>query len=140
MAEQSEEAAKKIAELIGEIQLDTDKAVLAMDNGTREVKTGAVVVNATGVAFREIVSLVTGVSDKVKEMSTAMQKMAVDSQRIVDSVRKIDALGKASAGEAQGVSAAAEEQLASMEEIASSSQALAKLAEDLQDAVAAFKV
>lgn len=140
LAEQSEEAAKRIAGLIGEVRVDTENAVAAMDNGTQEVKNGAEVVNATGAAFQEIVALVAGVSNKVKEMSTALQKMALDSQRIVDSVRKIDALGKASAGEAQGVSAAAQEQLASMEEIASSSQALAKLAEDLQEAVAAFQV
>jgi methyl-accepting chemotaxis protein len=51
LAEQSQEAAKKIAELIGEIQGDTDKAVVAMNDGTREVKTGAEVVNAAGIAF-----------------------------------------------------------------------------------------
>jgi len=140
LAEQSQEAAKKIAELIGEIQEDTDKAVVAMDNGTREVKTGAEVVNTAGAAFREIAGLVTGVSGQVKEISAAMQQMAAGSQHIVDSVKRIDDLGKKSAGEAQGVSAAAEEQLASMEEIASSSQALAKLAEDLQVAVSKFQV
>ena len=49
LAEQSEEAAKKIAGLIGEIQVDTDKAVQAMQQGTQEVKTGAEVVNAAGI-------------------------------------------------------------------------------------------
>jgi len=66
--------------------------------------------------------------------------MASGSQHIVDSVKKIDKLGKKSSGEAQGVSAAAEEQLASMEEIAASSQALAKLAGDLQTAVSNFRL
>lgn len=140
LAEQSQEAAKKIAELIGEIQGETDRAVVAMDNGTREVKTGAEVVNTAGTAFREIAGLVTEVSGQVKEISAAMQQMASGSQQIVDSVKKIDDLGKKSAGEAQGVSAAAEEQLASMEEIASSSQALAKLADDLQTAVNGFRI
>ncbi len=140
LAEQSEDAAKKIAELIGEIQGDTDKAVVAMNDGTREVKTGAEVVNAAGVAFREIITLVTQVSVSVKEISAAVQQMAGGSQQIVGSVKKIDTLSKSSAAEAQSVSAAAEEQLASMEEIASSSQALAKLAEDLQLAVAKFRL
>jgi len=36
LAEQSQEATKKIAVLIGEIQGDTDNAVVAMNNGTRE--------------------------------------------------------------------------------------------------------
>ena len=140
LAEQSQEAAKKIADLIGEIRGDTDKAVVAMNDGTREVKTGAEVVNAAGTAFRQIIELVTEVSSQVREISAAVQEMAGGSQQIVGSVRKIDTLSKSSAAESQSVSAAAEEQLASMEEIASSSQALAKLAEDLQVAVSKFRV
>lgn len=140
LAEQSQEAAKKIAELIGEIQGDTDKAVVAMNDGTREVKTGAEVVNAAGAAFREIAELVTDVSAQVKEISAAIQQMATGSQQIVGSVKKIDDLSKKSAGESQSVSAATEEQLASMEEIASSSEALSKLAQDLQVAVTKFRV
>ena len=140
LAEQSEEAAKKIAELIGEIQIDTDKAVSAMQTGTQEVKTGAEVVNAAGSSFREIADLVAEVSDQVKQISKAIQEMAGGSQRIVESVNKIDGLSKKSAGEAQSVSAATEEQLASMEEIASSSRALASLAQELQTGVAKFKI
>jgi len=140
LAEQSQDAAKKIAELIGEIQGDTDKAVVAMDSGTREVKNGAEVVKIAGQSFKEIVGLVTEVSKQVREISAAIQQMAAGSQQIVGSVKRIDGLGKKSAGESQMVSAAAEEQLASMEEIASSSQALATLAQDLQTAVAAFRL
>ena len=140
LAEQSQEAAKKIAELIGEIQVDTDRAVVAMNDGTREVKTGAEVVDAAGTAFREIVGLVAQVSGQMKEISAAIQQMASGSQQVVGSVKQIDELGKQAAGDTQSVSAAAEEQLASMEEIAASSQSLAKLAQDLQDAVAQFRM
>jgi methyl-accepting chemotaxis protein len=140
LAEQSQEAAKKIAELIAEIQSDTDKAVEAMNDGTREVKTGAEVVNAAGVAFQEIVELVSQVSSQVRDISAAIQQMAAGSQQIVGSVQKINALSKTSAGEAQSVSAATQQQLASMEEIATSSEALAKLSQELQAAVATFRV
>ena len=140
LAEQSQEAAKKIADLIGEIRTDTDKAVVAMNDGTREVKTGSEVVDAAGTAFREIADLVDRVSGQMKDISAAIQQMASGSQQIVGSVRQIDGLSKQSAAEAQTVSAATEEQLASMEEIAGSSESLAKLAQDLQDAVARFRV
>lgn len=140
LAEQSQEAAKKIADLIGEIQGDTDKAVTAMNDGTREVKMGAEVVDAAGAAFRDIVDLVTQVSGQVKDISVAVQQMANGSQQIVSAVKKIDDLSKNSASESQGVSAITEEQLASMEEIASSSQALARLSQELQTAVARFRL
>lgn len=140
LAEQSQDAAKQIATLIGDIQGDTNKAVTAMNDGTREVKLGAEVVNASGVAFQEITALVTRVSSQTKEISTAITQMASGSQQIVASVKQIDDLSKTVAGEAQTVSAATEEQSASMEEIASSSQSLSKLAMDLRAAVGKFQI
>ncbi|MBP2659400.1 MAG: methyl-accepting chemotaxis sensory transducer with Cache sensor [Firmicutes bacterium] len=140
LAEQSQEATKQIASLISEIQGGTDKAVLAMDDGTREVKLGAEVVNAAGLAFQEIVVLVNQVSEQVKGISLTIDQMAVGSQQIVGSVNRIDNLSKKTTAEAQMVSAATEEQSASMEEIASSSQSLANLAMDLQEAVSKFRV
>jgi len=140
LAEQSQDAAKKIATLISEIQGDTDKAVVAMSAGTREVKIGTEVVTTAGHAFGVIAVLVTEVSSQVQEISTAVQQMASGSQQIVSSVQVIDGLSKNAAAEAQTVSAATEEQSASMEEIASSSQSLAKMAQDLQEAVSKFRV
>jgi len=140
LAEQSEGAAKQIANLISEIQGDTDKAVVAMDAGTREVKVGSEVVTAAGQAFKEITALILQVSDQVREISAAVQQMASGTQQIVNSVKEIDSLSKSAASETQTVSAATEEQSASMEEIAASSQALAKLAQDLQEAVNKFRL
>ena len=140
LAEQSQAATEQIAALIGGIQGDTGKAVQAMDAGTREVKLGAEVVNAAGQAFQEIVLLVTQVSGQVAEISTAIEQMKLGSQQIVGSVNRIDNLSKTAAGEAQVVSAATQEQSATMEEIAASSQSLVHLATDLQEAVRKFLV
>jgi len=140
LAEQSQDAAKQISALIGEIQGDTGRAVEAMNDGTREVKLGAEVVNASGKAFQEIADMVTQVSGQTKEISAAIEQMASDSQQIVASVKQIDELSKKASGEAQTVSAATEEQSASMEEIASSSQALAHLAMNLREAVSKFQI
>ncbi|MDU4960351.1 MAG: methyl-accepting chemotaxis protein [Sporomusaceae bacterium] len=140
LAEQSQEAAKKIAELIEEIQGDTEQAVVAMNDGTREVKAGAEVVSAAGLAFREIVAMVSLVSTQMNESSSAIQQIADESQRIVGAVKTIDNLSQMSSGESQSVSAAVEEQLASIEEIATSSEALSKLAQAVQAEVAKFHV
>jgi len=140
LAEQSQHAAKQIATLIGEIQNDTDKAVVAMAEGTKEVQIGTEVVSTAGQSFRKIAGLIGRVSDQVQEISAATQQMAGGSQQIVISVRDIDKISKNTAKETQTVSAATEEQSASMEEIASSSQALAKLAENLQEKVSRFRI
>jgi methyl-accepting chemotaxis protein len=140
LAEQSQDAAKQIATLIGEIQGDTDNAVVAMNNGTREVKLGAEVVNASGKVFQEIADMVTLGSGHMKEISVAVEHMSLGSQQIVSSVNQIAELSKKASGEAQTVSAATEEQSASMEEIASSSQALAHLAINLRESVSKFQI
>jgi methyl-accepting chemotaxis protein len=140
LAEQSQYSAKQIATLIGEIQSDTDKAVVAMRDGTLEVKLGAEVVNESGQILLEISLLITQVSGQVKEISSAIDQMAIGSQQFVDSVKQIDELSEKTAGEAQTISAATEEQSASMEEIASSSQALAQLALNLRDTASKFQI
>ncbi|EGO63343.1 methyl-accepting chemotaxis protein [Acetonema longum] len=140
LAEQSQAAAKQIAELITEIQNDTDKTIEAMNEGTREVRTGTEVVDNAGRNFGRIVDLIGRLSGQVNDISTAMEQMAASSRNIVVSVKEIDDTSKQSSAHTQTVSAATEEQLASMEEIASSSQALAGLAQDLQTAAARFRV
>lgn len=140
LAEQSQEAAKQISGLITEIQVETENAVLAMNEGTHEVRIGSDVVNSAGQAFAEIVTLVDQVSEQVKSIATVIQGIAGDSQEIVTAVKEIDEINKETAGQTQTVSAVTEEQSASMEEIAASSEALAKLAQVLQTAVQRFKI
>lgn len=140
LAEQSQEAAKQIASLISEIQIETDSAVAAMNEGTRDVKSGSEAVNSAGQTFKEITSLIDVVSSRVRDMSVSIQQMSSGSRQVVESVRGIGSISRQAAGQTQTVAAATEEQSASMEEIAASSQALANMAEDLQKAVRKFKV
>ncbi|HWR44694.1 methyl-accepting chemotaxis protein [Sporomusa sp.] len=140
LAEQSQLAAKQIADLIKEIQTDTEKAVLAMADGTREVKVGSEVVGLAGKSFNDIAALITQVSAQIKEISASIHQMSAGSQQIVKAVHTVDSVSKDTAGQTQTVSAATEEQAASMQEIASSSQVLAKMAEELQESVKKFKV
>lgn len=140
LAEQSEAAAKQIALLIQEIRQDTDSAVVAMTEGTLEVQHGASVVNHAGTSFQKILELVHEVSSQVGDISTSIQELSSGSQQIVSSVKEIDIISKNTATQAETVSASTEEQSATMEEIAASSHALAKMAEELTQAVSRFKI
>lgn len=140
LAEQSQDAAKKITELISEIQGDTAKAVSAMQAGTREVETGVEVVNSTGTAFKSIETIVLHVADQMKEMSTVIEHMAQGSQEIVTAVAEIDRLSKQASSESENVAAITEEQSAAAEEIAASSQGLEGMAQKMQEAVSKFRL
>lgn len=140
LAEQSQSAAKLIGALISEIQSETTQAVLAMDDGTEEVKIGAKVVADAGLAFENIIELIKGVTNQVMEISQAGRQVLAGSQDIVEGVHGTNLVTQEVAEQTQIVSAATEEQTASMEEIAATSRALTYMAEELQDALCKFKV
>lgn len=140
LAEQSQEAAKQIAVLIGEIQNDTDKAVVAMSEGSEQVKIGSEVVRATGQAFGKISEIVMDVSGEAKGISNAIEEMAADSRHIVTAIQEIDKLSKRASDEAQTVSAATEQQAASMQEVRFASQNLSEMADELQQEIKKFQI
>ncbi|KGK85092.1 chemotaxis protein [Desulfosporosinus sp. HMP52] len=140
LAEQSQEATKQIAAMIREVQEDTKKAIAAMNAGTHEVKVGTEVVNNAGVAFADIAGLINQVSEKVREISGAIQHMASGSQQITVSVQEVSDICVSTADRAHTVSAATQEQTASMEQIAASSQSLSNMAAELLESIHKFKV
>jgi methyl-accepting chemotaxis protein len=140
LAEQSQNAAQQIADLIGGIQRDTENAVASMSDGRNEVIKGAESVKSLRAMFEQIAALVQGVSSEVQGISVAVKGVFSDTEDITKAVEAIDTHSKTVSGEMQAVSAVAEEQSAAAEEIASASDALAKLAQDLQMAIRKFQI
>jgi len=140
LAEQSEEAAKQIANLINEVQHETNRAVVSMHESHKDIQSGTEIVNLAGKSFREIVQMVEQMSSQVREISAAIEEMAAGSQQMVHSVKEIVNENRKTAGQTQTISAATEEQSASMEEIAAASRGLASMAEELQTAIGKFTI
>lgn len=140
LAEQSNQATEKIADLIKRNETDMDEAIAATRNNSDAVDAGMHVVEIAGTIFKEIADSVTQLSNQISGISDSIHQIAVGSQELVESVQVIDSESQANAGETLNVSAISEEQLASMEEIASASQVLATIASELQEIVVKFKV
>lgn len=140
LAEQSQEAAKQIAHLIGEIQQETDQAVIAMNEGNAEVKAGTEVVNEAAVVFQSISSVSTEVNEMMKRVLEKVRQVSSGNQKIVTSIEKIDHSSNSVAGETETVAAAMQEQSAAMQEIVSASQSLAQMAQVLQKNAKKFKI
>ncbi|MBU2699633.1 methyl-accepting chemotaxis protein [Sporomusaceae bacterium BoRhaA] len=138
LAEDSQQAAKQITLLIGEIQLKTNTAVTAMNTGTVEVKKGTEVVDDAGASFQDIMCQVKEVADIIQGAANSQEQLVVSSDKVLLAVDKVENISTEIAGQAQNISAAIEEQSASAEEIAHSSKALSCLAEELQIAVRKF--
>jgi len=140
LAESSREAAQQISDLIKVTQQDTDKAIEDMANGAEVVKVGTENIISMGDAFRKIIGIVEQVSTQMQHISGATRNMASSGKEIVGHIRTIGESSKTSAEEAETVSAATQEQTASVHEIANESTNLARMAGELQQEVQKFKV
>ena len=140
LAESSREAAQKISDLISISQTDTAKAISDMEKGSEDVRVGTEKIISMGDALRKIIDIVEQVSAQVQEISKAIRSMASSGEEIVGHIRNIETSSRTSAEEAETVSAATQEQTASVHEIANAATSLAHMANELQKEVQRFKL
>lgn len=140
LAEESGDAANRIAGLISEIQNEAERAVNSMDNGTREVAKGSEVVNEAGTAFQEIIKAVNIVSQQIQEISAASQEMAASAEM---AIQAIEATNEAAAGNAQlanRIGEIVEKQMVSAAEMDAAVDKLGQVITDLEQSIAFFKI
>ena len=140
LAEQSGTAAEKIRTLILEIQAETQKAVLVMNEGTQAVDEGIEKVHQTGESFKSITRMIEEVSAQSQGVSAIVEEVNASVQGVVGMMETVSHISEQSSSNTQNVAEASEEQLASMEEISSSATSMAKMAEGLQILISRFKV
>ncbi len=140
LAEDSREAAERIAKMIKEVQLETNKAVEAMHRGTKTAAEGMQMVNETGRTFQEIdgmtnefLKMMLGFTDFV-----ALQKG--ETQRAARSVDSIASIAEETASASEESASSTEELTASMEDMTARAQSLSEMASDLQKVAGKFKI
>lgn len=140
LAEQSKVSATQIAQFVKEIQSETENAVISINKGNEKVKDGFAKTQHVAETFQAIKDDVTNVNSKVKDVMTSIDLVSSQSEAIVSISEIIKKAAEEGAILSQDNSAANEEQVATMEEITSSAQSLAELADELQSSIAIFKI
>lgn len=154
LAERSASATQEIATLIESVRKGVDQAVASMETSTAEVAEGATASAEAGQAIRQIIAAVQTVSGIAEANAKAIDQMGSGARVVADAIASAAAVSEETAAgaeemsasteevsaSAQTVSAAVEEQTAQIEEVSASAQHLRKLAEDLNEVVAQFKV
>ena len=126
LAEESQQAAASIADLIGEIQQDTGRTVEAVAASANRSQDGAAVVEQAREAFSLIAERVANIASQV--------------QSIAESSGEIASVAEQTSATTQQVSASTQQTSASTQEIAASSQQLATTAVTLRELVGRFTV
>ncbi len=139
LAEQSEKATQEIAHLIKVNDINIINVVSTIGTASHDIVQGISFVNATGEKFAEIDELVNLVTVQIKEISKVLTVLVEDAKGAITNVNCVEQNSKNIAAETQTISAASQEECAALDEIAMTSRALDKLAQDLYEAVSKFK-
>jgi methyl-accepting chemotaxis protein len=126
LAEESQQAAVKIAELITEIQTETTGAVGVVEDGVRRTTEGVEVVEEARSAFAAISERVAVIGERISELAAATTEVAAAAEQSSASVEE--------------VSASTEQTSASTQEVAAAAQQLASTADELESIVSGFKL
>lgn len=116
------------------------KAVAASGEGAESVAQGLISVRAADEGFQAIFASIETLEKGIGEITAGIQQMATETQVVDAQVASIQETSTKNSDHAQSVSAATEEQSASMEEIAASSRHLSNLAEGLNQETKKFQV
>lgn len=140
LAQQSRRSAEEIKKMLDHIQDATGAAVHTISNGGMKVNKGLTKTNESLEVFHAIEESVQDVAIKVKSVSTAIEEIHAMADSVTESVVQVQTLAKDAAVLSTDSSAATEQQLAVTQEITSSAQSLANLAESLQREVSKFNI
>jgi methyl-accepting chemotaxis protein len=139
LAEESQQAAAQISDLIGEIQTETTNVVGVVAEGAKLTQDGVATVERTGEAFAQIGQTVADMAERVIEISAAVEQIAGDAQRAENDISEVAAVAEQSSASAEEVAASTQETSASTQEITDSAAALAQTADQLEELVGRFK-
>lgn len=139
LAEQSQESAKQIFELIRGIQQETEQSVSIMAKVTEDVQSGLHISDEAIAKFQVIMTSMNEITPKMEEVSSASEQMSAGVQEVAAVTEDLAFSAKGNAAASEDVAASTEEQLASMEEINASAQALAHMADELKLLISQFK-
>ena len=122
LAEESQEAAQSIADLITAIQTDTQRTIALVESGAEATTGGVETVEAAQTAFVRIGDAVGDVTSRTDEIIAAIERVAVAAEKVQTEIGESAAAAEQASAATQQVSASTEEVSASAQEASASTQ------------------
>ncbi len=140
LAEDSKEAASRIAAIIKEIQNITTKAVDSMTQGTKEVNEGVITVNNLGKSLKDVTNMNQKMVEIVDSIADSTEQQQAGTDAAAAATDEIANVASENVIANQEIASAVQELTASMEEMAASAQQLSGMAMNLQKSAGSFKI
>ncbi len=135
LAEQSHQATKTIALLIEEILAKMESAIEAINDSTKEVTSGTIVLSDTGKSFYEIIEAITAVSAQIKTITAATEELTSGSGQVVQMIQEVSHIAERSSNTMSEFATEMHHQSAMTQELTASSEELHALSEKLHELV-----
>jgi methyl-accepting chemotaxis protein len=132
LAEDSKEAASRIANIIKEIQTITGQAVESMSQGTKEVDEGVQTVGDLSKALDEVTKMNQKMVETVDNIANSTEQQQAGTDAAAVATDEIATVAQENVTANQEIASAMEELTASMEEMSAQAQQLSDMATNLQ--------
>lgn len=140
LAEQSNESAKRIEEIIQELLIDSEKAVETMYDVKEIMRAQSDHVEQTEIAFGQLTEGVEQSIDGINEISEKTTSLDHARTNVVDIVQNLTAIAEENAAGTEQTSASATEVTAIVEDISDKSNSLRDVARTLDENMNIFKL
>ena len=140
LAEQSQEAAKRVADLIHTTSSYTETAVAEMGSSTEAVAKGSEAFQNTNHLFEQLVGHIQVVSQEMESVSQRVAQIATENGEVLRTSENLKQIGVRTAEETRHISESIHVQQVAQSDITSASQSLAELAQDLQKIIGKFNL
>src|SRR3954468_21733590 len=138
LAQQSEEAASQITDIVGELRADTNRLVAHSERSATQAADGAATVERTRAAFSLIDAAVRDIADSAEGIAASMRELSGAAHGTQGEMTDVAAVAEQSSATAQELSASAQQTSTSVGQVAESTQQLARTAEQLDELVGQF--
>ncbi len=139
LAEESNEAAKKIAELASGITKDLDKVVASSEGNAKDSVASSHLAEETRATIGKMMAALSRISGATQDLAAVSEEQAASSEEIAGAVQNIASRVSAAAASSEMVRGQMAEVGTSAERVAQGSEELAELSKELRKLVSVFR-
>lgn len=140
LADKTREAPIMIANIITEIQKDTEKTTEATNSASLIINEQIEAVHEANTAFKTILSAMDGISEQIANMESSVNEITTTEKKTLKIFESVSFVSQQAAATSQEVASATEEQITAAEELNKHAKDLDKMANQLRKAISQFKL
>lgn len=140
LAEQSNRFTEDIRKVIDELKIQSQKAVQTVEEVKQIVDSQSISVGETESRFKGIARAIDDMKGIIVALNQSAEQMLDNKNEIIGLTQNLSAISEENAASTQEASATIDAQVANIEDIAKSGEALAIIAEELQVLIQKFKI